>query len=586
MTIDEQQPAPEVWERAVAERRTRTIGGDPATQTASRLTARTMVRGRRRRTEERDRAMSRAFARVRAGTLLLVVLALIAMPGGLLAKQASPEAGGGGTLIGGFDVGPGGCPECFNPLQATAGFTWLEKYYSKLMLYDIDFTAIQGELAESWEVSADATQYTIHVRPGVTWHDGQPFTSADVKFTIELAMNPDSASYIGAKFSGVTAIDTPDDLTAVITLGAPNASILDAFTFLVMLPKHALESIAPADLVKSDWWRTNPIGTGPFKWSAYNPGEFVELVAYDGYWRGRPKLDKIVNRFFPEAGSSVIALRSGEIQFTYLSFDEATALEGNTDLKILSGPSQVVNFLGFDMTDPRFQDVRVRQAFMYAIDRQVIVDQLYGGQATIVPCAYVLDKYLAPDANPYAYDPDMARSLLQEAGFDTSVPVEEVTYYADQLSSDVLVTIQQMLADVGVTLNLRAVDVPTYNTIMSGQEDWDVTFAGSANGPDPDVMSTHFESKTQNPSALNRSNIADADLDRLFIEGRQAIDPDQRAQVYQQVCKVMNEQVYWAPLWVPTRFGGASASLTTFIWTPAPGGGRYYDAAETWTLAS
>ncbi|MEA2583195.1 MAG: peptide/nickel transport system substrate-binding protein, partial [Thermomicrobiales bacterium] len=88
--------------------------------------------------------MTRACARVRRGTLrgalLLVVFALIAMPGGLLAKQASPEAAGGGTLIGGFDVGPGGCPECFNPLQATAGFTWLEKYYSKLMLYDVDFT--------------------------------------------------------------------------------------------------------------------------------------------------------------------------------------------------------------------------------------------------------------------------------------------------------------------------------------------------------------------------------------------------------------------------------------------------------------
>jgi peptide/nickel transport system substrate-binding protein len=284
--------------------------------------------------------------------------------------------------------------------------------------------------------------------------------------------------------------------------------VLDAFTFLVMLPRHALEAIAPADLVQSDWWRTNPIGTGPFKWSQHKPGEYVELVAYDDYWRGRPKLDKIINRFFPEAGSSVIALRSGEIQFTYLSTDEALALEGNPDITVLSGPSQVVNVLGFDMTDPRFQDVRVRQAFMYAIDRQAIVDQLYQGQATLVPCAYVLDKYLPADANAYAPDPEMARSLLQEAGWDSSKPVEEVTYYTDQLSTDVLVTIQQMLADVD------------------------------------------------------------------------------RAQIYQQVCKVMNEQVYWAPMWVTTRFGGASTKIGNFVWTPAPGGGRFYDAAESWTIAA
>ncbi|HEY7036380.1 MAG TPA: ABC transporter substrate-binding protein [Thermomicrobiales bacterium] len=532
--------------------------------------------------------MTNSTARIRRGTLraalLLVVVALIAMPGGLLAKQASPEATGG-TLIGGFDVGPGGCPECFNPLQATAGFTWLELYYSKLVLYDVNFTAVQGELAESWDVSADGTQYTFKLRPGVTWHDGQPFTSADVKFTIELAKNPDSASYIGAKFSGVTAIDTPDDQTAVITLGTPNASLLDALTFLVMLPKHALESIAPADLVQSDWWRTNPIGTGPFKWSAYKPGEYVELVAYDGYWRGRPKLDKIINRFFPEAGSAVIALRSGEIQFTYLTTDEALALKDSADVTILSGPSQVVNYLGFDMTDPRFQDVRVRQAFMYAIDRQAIVDQLYQGQATLVPCAYVLDKYLPADANAYAPDPAKAKSLLQEAGWDSSKPVEEVTYYADQLSSDVLVTIQQMLADVGVTLNLRAVDVPTYNQIVGSPDGWDLTYAGAANGPDPDVMSTHFESKEQNPTALNRSGIKDADLDKLFVEGRQTIDPDQRATVYQQICKIMNEQVYWAPMWVTTRFGGVSNRVGNFVWTPAPGGGRYYAAPETWTIA-
>ena len=153
--------------------------------------------------------------RIRKPYALLGMLALLAAllaPTIALAQDASPEAadgGGGGILVGAFDVGPGGCPECPNPLQAGAGFTWFEKYFSKLMLYDVDFTAIQGELAESWEINEDATQYTIKLREGVLWHDGEAFTSEDVKFTIELAANPDSASYIGAKFAGVTSIDTP-----------------------------------------------------------------------------------------------------------------------------------------------------------------------------------------------------------------------------------------------------------------------------------------------------------------------------------------------------------------------------------------
>lgn len=516
--------------------------------------------------------------------MVLGVFALMAMLLAPLATTAQ-QASTGGTLVGAFDVGPGGAPEQFNPLQAGAGFTWFEKYFSKLMLYNIDFSQIQGELAESWEINDDATQYTIKLRDGVKWHDGEPFTSADVKFTIELAAHPDSASYIGAKFVGVTSIETPDPLTVVLHLDKPNATLLDAFTFLVMLPEHALKDIAPADLVQSDWWKTNPIGTGPFKWSKYEPGQYVELVAFDDYWRGRPKLDKIINRYFPEAGSAVIALRAGDIAFTYLTTDEARDLEGDPNFTILEGPSLVVNALGFDLTDPRFQDVRVRQAFMYAIDRNVIIDQLFQGTATAVPCAYLLPQYLPAESNPYDRDVEKAKALLAEAGFDTSQPVEIVTYYSDQLSQDVLVTIQQFMADAGVTVTLRTTDTPgTYNEVVADPAQWDISYAGAANGPDPDVMSTHFQSKASNPSVINRSNIADPELDRLFEEGRQAADPAARADIYKQICSIMNEQVYWANLWVTTRFGAVSNQVENFVWTPAPGGGRYYDAAETWSV--
>jgi peptide/nickel transport system substrate-binding protein len=514
--------------------------------------------------------------------MAVLVLGLLVAPLSGLAQEASPEPAGG-TLTGAFDQGPGGCPECFNPLLATAGFTWLEKYYSKLMLYDINFTGIQGELAESWEVSEDGLTVTIKLRDGVLWHDGEPFTSEDVKFTIELAKNPDSGSYIGAKFNGVTAIETPDELTAVITLAAPNAPLLDAFTFLVMLPEHALRDIAPADLVQSDWWRTNPIGTGPFKWNSYEPGQYVELVAFEDYWRGRPQLDRIINRYFPEAGSSVIALRSGEIQFSYLTADEALSLEGDQAVSMLSGPSQVPNYLGFNMNQERFQSQQVRQAFMYAIDRATIIEQLFQGTAEQIGCLFYLPQYVPGDLNTYDYDVAMAQQLLEEGGWDGS-SVEIITYYADQLSQDVLTTIQQFLGDAGVTVTLRTADVPTYNQIMTDGQ-FDVTYAGAANGPDPDVLSTHFESKAQNPGALNRSNISDPELDRLFLEGRQAIDPATRESAYQQICRIMNEQVYWAPLWISTRFGGTNGT-GTFIWTPAPGGGRYYDAAETWTVTA
>jgi peptide/nickel transport system substrate-binding protein len=517
---------------------------------------------------------------------MLLAILLTAVPAAMptMAQEASPESAGG-TMVGAFDAGPGGCVECFNPLQATAGFTWLEKYYSKLVLYNVDFTEIQGELAESWEISDDGTQYTFTLQDGVTWHDGEAFTSEDVKFTIELAQNPDSASWIGAKFTGVTTIETPDDQTVILTLEEPNAAILDALTFLVMLPEHELADIAPAELIQSAWWSTNPIGTGPFMWSDYAPGEYVELVAYDDYWRGRPQLDSLINRYYPEAGSSVIALRSGEIQFSYLTSDEAASLEGEEGLEMLSGQSQVANYLGFDLTEERFQDPKVRQAFMYAIDRAVIVEQLYGGGATLLACSLSNELYVPEGLNAYEYDVEQARQLLEEANWEevnAGEPLEIVTYYEDQLSNDVLVTIQQFLTDAGINVELRFVDTPTFNELIN-TTDWNIFYGGGANGPDPDVTRPYFTGP-EPPDGVNRVRLESPEMEELYTQGQQETDPEARAAIYQDICSWQNENLPWASLWVAERYGAYTSTVENFVWTPAPGGGRYYDAAETWAL--
>ncbi len=507
------------------------------------------------------------------------------VPGMALANQATS---GEKVLTGAFDVGPGGCPECFNPLTAGAGFTWLEKYFSTLVLYDVNYTKLQGELAKSWDVSADGLTYTFHLQPDVTWHDGQPFTSADVKFTIDLAKNPDSGSWIGQKFTGVASVETPDDATAVVKLSKPDAAMLDNFTFLVMLPEHALKDIKPADLVKSDWWHTDPIGTGPFKWGKYVPGQYVELDAYDTYWRGKPKLDKLINRYYPEAGSSVIALRKGEISFTYLQMDEANSLAKDANLKVIAGPSQVANALVFNMTDPRFKDVQVRQAFMYAIDRKTIVDQLYGGKAQLSSCMLTNSAYVPKDVNPYDYNPDKAKELLKAANWDSikGKPIEVVTYYQDQTSQDVLVAMQQNLQDVGIDITIRVVDTPTFQDIGAKTSDWTMMYVGGANGPDPAVTGPYFISSATPPTGVNRGHFSDATIDKLYAEGQTTVDSAKRAQVYQQACDAVANQLPWASMWVAERFGGVSTKVQNFIWTPGPGGGRYYDAAQDWDIAS
>ncbi|MGN6699029.1 MAG: ABC transporter substrate-binding protein [Thermomicrobiales bacterium] len=488
-------------------------------------------------------------------------------------------------MTGGFDVGPGGNPQGFNVITAGAGYMWMEKYFSKLLVYDVKFTKLQGENAESWEVSSDAKKITFHLRKGITWHDGQPFTSDDAKFSVELFQNADSASPYRPKFADIQSMDTPDANTLVLNLSKPNVAILDAMTYVFMLPKHAIGNIAPKDLVKHTWWQTSPVGTGPFKWSKYVTDQYVELLPNDKYWRGAPKLDKLINRYFKEAGTALIALQKGESQFTYVTLDESQVASKDATLTVLPGPSQVVNYLQFTLKDKRFQDVKVRQAFLYAIDRKAIVDQLFKGAAVVVNGPFDQQAYVSPDATQYKQDVNKAKQLLKDANWDSikGDPIEVLTYYADQVSQDILVTMQQQLGDVGITIKIRAVDVPTFNSLRTAGT-WTLYYAGAANGVDPDVTSIYFLSDATPPAGGNWGFYSNPQVDKDYLAGRAEPDQAKRAQDYQDADKILSQDVPWAFMWVTTRFGAVSKKMQNFLYTPSAGSGRYYDQAELWVV--
>lgn len=489
------------------------------------------------------------------------------------------------VMIGAFDVGPGGSPQGFNPFTQGAGHMWLDKYFSKLILYTPDFTELVGESAESWEVNADATEIIFHLREGITWHDGTPFTSADVKFTIDTALNPEAAALNLVDLGTIESVTTPDDLTVVVT-SSSNSALLSAFSRLYLVPKHLLEDIAPSDLVQHEWWRTAPVGSGPFVWDKYTPDQFLELVANESYWRGRPVLDRLINRYIAEGGNALISLEADEIQFTYVTLDEALLIQDDPNLEVIPGPSGVINFLLFNMSQPRFQDLKVRQAFMYAVDRQLIVDQLLAGQASVVPCVYDAQQFIPDGTNDYARDVDQARALLEEANWNEikGDPIEIITYYQDQLSYDILVTVQQQLAEVGIDVTIRVLDALTFRA-QANTAEYDMQYSGGSNGPDPDKAATLFESSALPPAGLNRGFYDNPAIDEAFLTGRTTADPEQRAIAYQQACTIINEDLPWMPMWVSTRFGAVSTRVSNFVYTPAYSGGAIYSQAELWDIS-
>ena len=516
----------------------------------------------------------------------------LSIAGAALLARSSRAQPARNVLVGGFDVGPGGYPGNFNPLAATAGFQWLNLYYETLVLYETTgLENIVGSLAAGSETNDNKTQLIFHLAPNVKWHDGTPFTSADVAFTIALAKDPRSGSINASRLADVQEVQTPDPATAVFVLSQPNVSLLDTLTRLMILPQHALDPLPRDGLDRNPWWSKTPIGTGPFSFVRYETDQFVELKANPAYRRGAPRLAGVINRYFKNTAGAVAALRSGEIQFSYVEADEAQTFAGNNAFTTIEGNSWVINYLGFNHAAGVWNDVRVRRAVMHAINREAIVRSVLKGAADVANSMYIAPKYTPKDLDPYTFDPAISKVLLQEAGWDKingNKPLTLLTYYNNPLSANVLAAIQAMLGQVGVNVVPRAVDVPTYNGIVYAREpdlsQYPLVYAGAPNGPNPAIANLNLNEKQIPPAGANIMRVRMPPLNAALDGALAEVDDAKRATLFQEVARVFNRDLPWAPLWVQRRYGIVASGVHNFVWTPSPGGGSFDQHAETWSF--
>ena len=514
-----------------------------------------------------------------------------ALLGATLAMTLPARAQEAGAISGGFDVGPGGFQGNFNPLAATGGFTWLSLYFEPLVTYDDKLEKIIGVLADKFEVSADQLTYTFHLADA-KWHDGQAFTAEDAKFTLNLAKTGTSGTVFAARLAAIAGVETPDARTVVLKLSKPSSGLLDVLSKVMMLPQHALAGIAPDALAKNIWWSTTPIGTGPFKFARYVTDQYVELAANPDYRGAKPAAPKIINRYFGNTTAAVAALRAGEIDFSYVDGDDVATLSDPGTFRVIEGNSFVVNYLGFNQEVPIWKDIRVRKAVMHAINRSAIIQGLYKGAAVPANCGYVAERLVPADVEPYAYDPEKAKQLLAEAGWDKingDKPITVLTYYNTPLATNVLAAIQAMLAQVGINIVPRAVDTPTYNgIILAAKPDpsqFALVYAGLQNGPDPSNLNIGLNEKQIPPAGSNFLHIRMPEVTSAFDAALGETDEAKRTERYRDVCKAMNANLPWATLWVAKRYGVASTKLQNFVWTPAPAGGPYQAHPEKWSVA-
>lgn len=459
--------------------------------------------------------------------------------------------------------------------------------------------SLQPLLAESWEMQEDGKVWVFTLREGVNWHDGEPVTADDVVFSYNAYANPKVASRWASKAASILGYDefqageadslagvsAVDDMTVRVELkeAIPLWPKLEQI-YLVVFPEHLLGDVPPEELIGHEYWR-NRVGTGPFKWSKFEPDQFIELAANEDYFLGAPKLDRVIYHMYADAATHVAALENGEIdttayETTLISVDDVERLEAKDNIDIVVMSKGSPTFLRMNH-DKEWSDVRLRQAIRYAIDVATLLETVYpGGQAayTMLPQPWTWPEGM----ETYEYDPDRARELLAEAGW-SGREVDFVYHYADQLNGDLIVAIQQYLADVGINIAPRLVDPPTiYELYESG--DFDMGYFALGMGVDP--ATGHPAVQCGNVIAVNYCN---EELDALFAEGLKLSDQAEREPIYQEISMILNEDMPSVWLWYDIRPLGFNPRVAGpyehydeqgIIYFNLP----VYNEIETWTI--
>ncbi len=406
---------------------------------------------------------------------------------------------------------------------------------------------VQNELAEQWEMSADGLVYTFHLRPDVSWHDDAPFTSADVKFSIENANGKLHQAGRGA-FRMVDRIDTPDPRTVVFRLRAPSAALIygtDSYCGAI-LPKHLWDG---TDILKNPL-NLKPIGTGPYRLVEFAAGEFLRYQRFDKYFLpGLPHYDEVELRIIPDAAGRIAALENGELDMLYhsaLPWPEVPRIEKLPGMAIQMTNLRGAAYVGIINTRrPPYDDVRVRQALAHAIDRKFLRDAVAGRfgmemLGPVPPVNALYDKTLVD----YAFDPAQANQMLDAAGhargadgmrfsFDFMFP----NYDTNMVKAGDIIS--RNLQAVGIRTVLQPLDRLALNQkgYIAGQFDMIAETYGL--GPDPDmgVERLYNGSNVHTPGIpfTNTSGYVNPEVDGLFEKQRVQTDFASRKVVYDQI---------------------------------------------------
>ena len=517
---------------------------------------------------ELDPALDDRGADLYRRSLLRIALATGAtafVPHGL-AQTVAPKRGG--TLTIGADADPIGLDPTTVTAYSSYDFTAL--LYTGLLRWNAEMK-IETDLATGYLVPNDTT-YIFRLRQGVKFHNGQAFTADDVKYTFDRILDPATASPGATMFSGIKAVTVVEPFTVKFELKAPSATFL---SYLATNPNGCIVPRGVADL------KTKPVGTGPFVFESYEPGQQFTLKANPNYYEDKqPYLDTVVFKFFKDQASLASALRSKAIDMTWFKDPKVSAqiVKGSRELVSAPGKTSRTFPVWFNIKAKPLSDVRVRRALSLATDRKACLQTVLGGSGKVgamVPESQV-GGYDGAGPMPY-YKTDLvaAKKLLADAGYAGGIDLGDyIVVAANALDVQCAQILQQQWAAAGIKVTLKPMETaPLIALWLKG--DFTIMSIALSWSPDPDVIVTRLTSSHSQGKGLG---MADAQLDKMVEDARAILDNGKRAAAYQQIQKHIAEQAYilqiyqyplrWEAWWGYVKgYVPLAANIRTFVRT-------------------
>jgi peptide/nickel transport system substrate-binding protein len=468
-------------------------------------------------------------------------------PENLIDYSKNYPSAAGGTLIDATTGEPSGLIYMVAGESAAAAISG--NIFNKLLKYDKNLD-LEGELAESWQVSPDQKTITFKLKPNLKWADGKPLTSADVLFTWQLVIDEKTRSPYASDYQLVKKAETPNDLTFSVTYENAYAPALDSWSGLQILPKHLLQG---QDIHTTAFAR-NPIGSSYYKLDSWTHGENLKLSSSPTSALGPAKIEHLVTRIIPDNSAQFLELMADNIDSMSLDpIKYARIIPARPELKqklaLYKELGNSYTYMGFNLKHKPFDDVRVRKAINYAIDKQEIIDGVYLGLGINIASPYKPGtRWSNQNLQPYPYDPTKAKALLKEAGFITNSkgmlerdgkPFSfEIVTNQNKEREKSAVLIQRRLKDIGIDVQIRAIEWASFISRFIKTGDFDVVVLGWGLGLDPDQYNI-WHSSQQAPGQFNFIGYNNPNVDKLLEQGRLELNPDKRQKIYHAFAKVL-----------------------------------------------